>query len=251
LEEQYSRLRHELQQIEFKIKSHVEEVRSGVETEIRRLKMHLVRVNRILSSLRFGNIEKIYLKLEELPAYHALKKLESLLRLISKKEVVTLKEFIEKLRAFILKEANTSLTEEQIADYRSYIRLRRVIVDAEGNIREGGLSSGETLGVNLALCLAILFFLGREQSVNERGMLLLALDEAERLDARALATVRDLLDHVRCQLTVAMPRPVDIPDSICHLLTPLDQGVTHVHLYHGRGGSASGLGQTIASIPER
>ncbi len=232
LEQQFLRLQHELQQIEYKIKSHVEEVRSGVEGEIRRLKLHLVRVNRILSALRFGKIKRIYLEIEELPAYQAMKKLESVLRLISRQEVVTLKEFIEKLRAFILKEANTTLSEEQIADYRSYIRIRRVIVDAEDRMREGGLSSGETLGVNFALCLSILFFLGREQSVNERGMLLLALDEAERLDARALGTVRDLLDHVRCQLTVAMPRPVDIPDSICHLLTPLSQGVTHVHLYH-------------------
>jgi chromosome partition protein MukB len=232
LEEQYSRLQRELEQIEYKIKSHVEEIRSSVENEIRRLRMHLSRVNRILSALRFGRIKKIYLELEELPAYEALKKLESVLRLISRKEVVTLKEFTDQIRAFILKEANTTLSEEQIADYRSYIRIRRVIVDKEDHVRETGLSSGETLGVNLALCLSILFFIGREQGGNrESGMLLLALDEAERLDAKALETIRDLLNEVRCQLTVAMPRPVDIPDSICHLLTPLAQGVTHVHLY--------------------
>lgn len=242
LEEQYTRLQHELQQIEQKIKSHVEEVRSGVETEIRRLRVHLVRVNRILSALNFGQIKKIYLELEELPPYQALKKLESLLRIITRGEAVTLRDFVDRLRAFIQRESNTTLTEEQIADYRSYIRIRRIIVDSNGNVREGGLSSGETLGVNLALCLAILFFIGREQGVNrERGMLLLALDEAERLDAKALETIRTLLDDVRCQLTVAMPRPVDIPDSICHLLTPLAQGVTHVHLYHKEGLKAGRL----------
>jgi chromosome partition protein MukB len=197
----------------------------------------MARVNRILSALSFGQIKKIYLEVEELPAFQALKKLESFLRVIRRDEVITLREFVEKLRAFILRESNTTLTEEQIADYRSYIRIRRVIVDKENRVREGGLSSGETLGVNLALCLSILFFLGREQGTNsDSGMLMLALDEAERLDVRALATIRDLLDEVRCQLMVAMPRPVDIADSICHLLTPLSQGVTHVHLYH-RGGN--------------
>jgi chromosome partition protein MukB len=233
LEDLYSRLQHELQQIEHKIQSHVEEVRANVETEIRRLKMHLVRVNRILATLRFGQIKEIRLELEELPAYQALKKLESVLRMITRTESISLREFVQKLREFILKESNTTLSEEQIADYRSYIRIRRVIVDREDRVRDSGLSSGETLGVNLALCLAVLFFIGREQGGGtEGGMLLLALDEAERLDAKALETIRDLLDEVRCQLTVAMPRPVDIPDSVCHLLTPLSQGVTHIHLYH-------------------
>jgi chromosome partition protein MukB len=232
LEEQCSRLQSELRQIEHKIKSHVEEIRSSVETEIRHLRMHLVRVNRILSALSFGQIKKITLELEELPAYHALQKLESVLRLISRKEVVTLKEFVGQLREFILKEANTALTEEQIADYRSYIRIRRVIVDREGRVRASGLSSGETLGVNLALCLSVLFFLCRDQgAARDTGMLLLALDEAERLDVKALETIRGLLNEVRCQLTVAMPRPADIPDSICHILTPLLQGVTHIQLY--------------------
>ncbi len=243
LEAQYGRLQHELQQIEYKIKSRVEEVRSNVEMEIRYLRTQLVKVNRILSSLRFGQIKKISLELEELPAYHALQKLESLLRLISRGESITLKEFVDKLRAFIKKESNTTLTEEQIADYRSYIRIRRIVLDANDRARESGLSSGEALGVNLALCLAILFFMGREQgNHSERGMLLLALDEAERLDARALETIRSLLDEVRCQLTVAMPRPVDIPDSICHLLTPLSEGVTHVHLYR----KEDGAGDTLA-----
>ena len=241
LESQYSRLQHELQQIEHKIKSHVEEVRSNVEMEVRRMRMHLVRVNRILSTLSFGQIRKIYLEMEELPAYQTLQKLESVLRMIGRAESVTLKEFVQKLREFILRESNTALSEEQIADYRSYIRIKRVIVDREERVRDSGLSSGETLGVNLALCLAVLFFLGSEQGPDgNRGTLLLALDEAERLDARALETIRDLLDTVRCQLTVAMPRPVDIPDSICHLLTPLAQGVTHVHLYHrGVNGGAT------------
>ncbi len=233
LEEQYLRLQTELRQIESKIKGHVEGIRSTVEAEIRRLKMHMARVNRILSTLSFGRIKKVHLEIEELPAFQALKRLESFLPAIQEGEVVTLREFVEKLRAFIQKESNTVLSEEQIADYRSYIRLRRVIVDREDRVREGGLSSGETLGVNLALCLSILFFLGRQDGVDsDRGMLMLALDEAERLDVRALETIRGLLDEVRCQLTVAMPRPVDVSDSICHLLTPLSQGVTHVHLYH-------------------
>jgi chromosome partition protein MukB len=236
LEAQYTRLQHELQQIEQKIRGHVESIRATVESEIRHLRMHLVRVNHILSSLRFGQIEKISLEIDELPAYKALGKLESVLRLLQRKEVVTLKEFIEQLRAFLLKEANVQLTEEQIADYRSYVRIRRVIVDKEGRTRETGLSSGETLGVNLALCLAILFFLGRERGgKREHAMLLLALDEAERLDARALESIRELLNSVRCQLTVAMPRPVEIPDSVCHLLTPLPQGVTHIRLYRQNG----------------
>ena len=59
----------------------------------------------------------------------------------------------------------------------------------------------------------------------------MALDEAERLDERAMNTVRDLLDRVECQLVLALPRVLNIPDSLTHILTALPQGVTHVGVY--------------------
>jgi chromosome partition protein MukB len=59
----------------------------------------------------------------------------------------------------------------------------------------------------------------------------MALDEAERLDERAMNTVRDLLDRVECQLVLALPRMLNIPDSLTHILTALPQGVTHVGVY--------------------
>jgi chromosome partition protein MukB len=44
-------------------------------------------------------------------------------------------------------------------------------------------------------------------------------------------TVRDLLDRVECQLVLALPRVLNIPDSLTHILTALPQGVTHVGVY--------------------
>ena len=99
----------------------------------------------------------------------------------------------------------------------------------------------EGLGINLAICLSLLFYEGSDSGQHRgSGILLMALDEAERLDERAMNTVRDLLDRVECQLVLALPRMLNIPDSLTHILTPLPQGVTHVGVYHAPGVEAGG-----------
>jgi chromosome partition protein MukB len=133
----------------------------------------------------------------------------------------------------IFRQGRGDVSEEQIADYRTYIDLGWSITDQDGENRQKGFSGGETLGINLAICLALLFHWGGEAGqVQARGLLIMALDEAERLDEQAVYTVRELLDRSSSQLLVALPRTIEVPDTICHLLTPLKQGVTHVSIYH-------------------
>ncbi len=87
-----------------------------------------------------------------------------------------------------------------------------------------------------SICLGLLFYWGRETGqTRSQGLPLMGLDEAERLDENALLTVRGLLDRVGCQLLVALPRTLQVPSSLCHLLTPLSQGVTHVSVFHKEG----------------
>ena len=106
------------------------------------------------------------------------------------------------------------------------------IEDDAGRERRSGFSSGEGLGINLEICLSLLFYEGSDSGQHRgSGILLMALDEAERLDERAMNTVRDLLDRVECQLVLALPRMLNIPDSLTHILTALPQGVTHVGVY--------------------
>lgn len=236
-EERLGNLRRELTEIENRLRSYVEAIRQNVDKDISALQRRLFKVNQILSELGFGKVRRVTLKKEYLPVYEGLKKLRSSgqLPLFSPGAPVTLQEFITQIRGLISRYARgTEIEEDQISDYRTYIRLTWAIEDTEGKIRRSGFSSGEGLGINLAICLSLLFYEGSEGG-GERGsgVLLMALDEAERLDERAMGTVRTLLDRVRCQMILALPRVLQVPDSVCHMLTPLKQGVTHISLYHG------------------
>jgi chromosome partition protein MukB len=234
-EEHLGQLRAELKGIETRIRTYVEEIKRNVDVDLNELGRRVHQVNRILSDLSFGRIRRVQLDREFLPAYDGLKKLKGQqLTLFSHGESISLQQFVQQVRDMVARYARTEeISEEQIADYRTYVRIRWTITDAEGSTRDAGFSSGEGLGINLAICLSLLFYLsGGSDRSKVQGMLLMALDEAERLDEKALLTVRSLLDRVNCQLLVALPRTLEVPSSLCHMLTPLPQGVTHISVYH-------------------
>lgn len=234
VESECRRLHNSLRDIERKVRGRVEDFRSSIESDIRKLKSNLEKANQVLSKLYFGNIQKIVLKADPLPSYNALRKLKAdQLNLFTSGDSIDLREFVERVREFIRKESNMLLSEEDLTDYKSYVRITFEALDKDGIHREKGFSTGETLGINLALCFTVLHLLRMSEGNRglTPGMLLLAMDEAERLDARALMTVGDLLDKVACQLVIASPRPVKISDSLCHIFAPLPQGVTSIALY--------------------
>jgi chromosome partition protein MukB len=234
VEDQFQRLRQELGEIEARIKTYVQDIQKKVDQEIIKLKRRLVKVNDILADIRFGRISQVKIELNYLKHYENLKKLQGdVLTLMDFGSQTTLNEFVQTLVRNIFKDGRGDINEEQIADYRTYIDLSWSITDLDGESRQKGFSGGETLGINLAICLGLLFHWGGEAGqAQARGLLIMALDEAERLDEQAVHTVRELLDRAGSQLLVALPRTVQIPDTICHMLTPLQQGVTHVSVYH-------------------
>ncbi|NCD25929.1 MAG: hypothetical protein EOL86_10135 [Deltaproteobacteria bacterium] len=235
-EEKLESLRAELAQIEKKLRGYVEEIRRNVDLDMQGLTRRLLRINDILSNLGFGKVRKVYLEKVLEPVYEGLKHLRGSgqLPLFSSGGITGLREFLDQIREIIARHSRgTQLEDDQITDYRSYVRLTWAIEDDQGRERRSGFSSGEGLGINLAICLSLLFYEGSEAGRQRgSGFLLMALDEAERLDERAMNTVRDLLDRVECQLVLALPRMLNIPDSLTHILTPLPQGVTHVGVYH-------------------
>ncbi|MFO7718253.1 MAG: SbcC/MukB-like Walker B domain-containing protein, partial [Desulfohalobium sp.] len=233
-EDKLNELRSELKGVEEQIRTYVEQIRKHVDQEIAYLDRRLHRVNAILESMHFGKIARIRLKRQTQPAYEGLKNLRGAqLSLLQMGQEISLQDFIQQIRHTIYRHGKASLSEDQILDYRSYIRLSWDIEDEGGNRRDSGFSGGEGLGINLAICLSLLFYFGQEQgSSRGQGVLLMALDEAERLDNQSLGTIRRLLDQVACQLVVALPRTIEVPSSVCHMLTPLPQGVTHISIYH-------------------
>jgi chromosome partition protein MukB len=241
-EEKLRELRAELAEVEKQIRAYVEQIRKSVDQEIHRLDRRVYKVNRILETMSFGKISRINLKRELLPAYEGLKNLSGTrLTLLQLGQEISLQDFVRQIRETIVRYGRTTLDEDEILDYRSYIRLSWSIEDEDGNQRHSGFSGGEGLGVNLAICLSLLFYFGQDQGIGQgQGVLVMALDEAERLDDRSLTTIRHLLDQVCCQLVVALPRTIHIPSSICHMLTPLSQGVTHISVYHQEA-EASGV----------
>jgi chromosome partition protein MukB len=234
-EEQLHLLRNELAGIETKIRGYVEEIRKNVDHELHALSRRIDKVNRILSDLSFGRIRRVRLERTMLPAYEGLKRLRGgQLTLFAAGKPLSLQEFLDQVRDFITRHSRVAdIDEDKIADYRTYVHITWSITDEDDTVRRHGFSSGEGLGINLAICLSLLFYLG-DATAKDRGegMLVMALDEAERLDERALATVRSLLDRVKCQLVLALPRTLQVQSSVCHMLTPLEQGVTHVSVYH-------------------
>lgn len=234
VEDQFQRLRQELGEIEARIKTYVQDIRQKVDQEISKLKRRLDKVNSILADIRFGRISQVKIELTFLPQYENLKRLKGdTLSLLDFGNQTTLQEFVKELVKNIFKRGRVDLNEDQIADYRTYIDLSWSITDLDGESRQKGFSGGETLGINLAICLGLLFHWGGEAGqAHARGLLIMALDEAERLDEQAVYTVRELLDRTGSQLMVALPRTIEVPDTICHMLTPLEQGVTHVSVYH-------------------
>lgn len=233
VEEQFQRLQRELGEIESRIRSYVQDIRQKVDQEIAKLKRRLDKVNTILADIRFGRISQVKIDLKYLPPYEGLKKLKGdKLSLLNFENKTTLEEFVQELIKNIFRHAQARVSEEQIADYRTYIDLSWSITDLDGEVRQKGFSGGETLGINLAICLGLLFHWGGESGRTQRGLLIMALDEAERLDEQAVNTVRELLDRVKCQLLVALPRTMRVPHTLCHMLTPLPEGVTHVSVYH-------------------
>jgi len=234
VEDQFRRLQRELGEIEARIKTYVQDIRQKVDQEISKLKRRLDKVNAILADIRFGRIRQVRIELKYLAQYENLKKLKGeVLSLMDFGSQTTLQEFVQTLVKSIFRQGRGDVSEEQIADYRTYIDLGWSITDQDGESRQKGFSGGETLGINLAICLALLFHWGGEAGqAQAKGLLIMALDEAERLDEQAVYTVRELLDRSGSQLMVALPRTIEVPDTICHLLTPLKQGVTHVSIYH-------------------
>jgi chromosome partition protein MukB len=234
-EDKLKALRDELSKIEGKLRGYVEAIRNNVDADIRALTRKLQRINDILSNLGFGKVRKVYLEKVHEPAYEGLKHLRGTgqLSLFSSGTAVGLREFLDQIREIIARHAKgAQLEDDQITDYRTYVRLRWAIEDDAGRERRSGFSSGEGLGINLAICLSLLFYEGSDSGQHRgSGILLMALDEAERLDERAMNTVRDLLDRVECQLVLALPRMLNISDSLTHILTALPQGVTHVGVY--------------------
>ena len=234
VEDQFQRLRQELGEIEARIKSYVQDIRQKVDQEISKLKRRLDKVNSILADIRFGRISQVRIELTYLPQYENLKKLKGeTLSLLDFGSQTTLQEFVQELVRNIFRRGRADLSEDMIADYRTYIDLSWSITDFDGESRQKGFSGGETLGINLAICLGLLFHWGGEAGqAHAQGLLIMALDEAERLDEQAVYTVRELLDRSGSQLMVALPRTIEVPDTLCHMLTPLEQGVTHVSVYH-------------------
>ncbi|MGM0611312.1 MAG: SbcC/MukB-like Walker B domain-containing protein [Thermodesulfobacteriota bacterium] len=229
-------LRTELGKIEGRIRNYVEQIRNGVDQEIHRLDRKISGVNRVLSGLRFGKIRRISLRRDTNRAYEGLKKLRGKqMNLFQLDGSVSVQDFIADIQNTIYRYGRTRLAEEEILDYRSYIRIGYEVEDESGENRTGGLSGGEGLGMNLAICLSLLFYFGKEHGAGQgQGVLMMALDEAERLDDEALKTIRGLLEQVHCQLLVALPRVVGVPGSLCHMLSPLSEGVTQVSVYHGQ-----------------
>ncbi len=105
-------------------------------------------MNSILADIRFGRISQVRIELTYLPQYENLKRLKGeKLSLLNFGSQTTLQEFVQELVKNIFRRGRADLSEDQIADYRTYIDLSWSITDFDGESRQKGFSGGETLGI--------------------------------------------------------------------------------------------------------
>lgn len=132
---------------------------------------------------------------------------------------------------------------EALLDYRNYLELEvEVFRGSDGWLRaeSGALSTGEAIGTGMSI-LVMVVQSWEEESRRLRGKnispcRLLFLDEAARLDAKSIATLFELCNHLEMQLIIAAPENI-IPEkgTTYKLVRKVFQNHEHVHVVGLRG----------------
>ena len=150
------------------------------------------------------------------------------------------------LEAVFKKETGGSIAGEKLLDYREYINLK-ILVQRAGNSQfeeanPTSLSTGEAIGTGLAILTVVLhsWELATHIKYEKKGApfkanRLLFLDEAARLDAKALATLEELCRNQSLQLLVGAPDNVLPKNGVTYRMVRLMEPYEHVIFSAVRG----------------
>ncbi|WP_422450605.1 chromosome partition protein MukB [Endozoicomonas sp. ALB091] len=235
LEERLTRLETLLKDAEKRFLAESDSLGQNIQRKINKERKQIHQLNAALSSVHFGTIRAIKIELEVIDSFQKI--LDALQQEfyadLFRKPDITVEAALEYL---FKKETGGTIVGDKLLDYREYIRLNILIQRAGSSQYEPAnptnLSTGEAIGTGLAILTMVLH--SWEVASNNRdgkghaASRLLFLDEAARLDARALATLEELCDHQSLQLLVGAPDNVLPKNGITYRMVRLMEPYEHV-----------------------
>ncbi len=235
LEEHLTRLETLLKDAEKRFLAESDSLGQNIQRKINKERKQIHQLNAALSSVHFGTVRSIKIELEVIDSFQKI--LDALQQefyadLFQKPEM-TVESALEYL---FKKETGGTIVGDKLLDYREYIRLKILIKRAGSQHYEPAnptnLSTGEAIGTGLAILTMVLH--SWEVTTENRygkghaASRLLFLDEAARLDARALATLEELCGHQSLQLLVGAPDNVLPKNGVTWRMVRLMEPYEHV-----------------------
>ena len=242
LEDHLTKLETRLKDAESRFLAESDSMGRNIEQKINMQRRQIMQLNSALSSVHFGTIRAIKVELEVIETHE--KVLNALQNRFYGDQFKQSELSIEDALAEIFKkETGGSITGERLLDYREYIRLKVLIKRAGSTLFEPAnptnLSTGEAIGTGLAVLTMVLHsWEVATQRNHQKGHCanrLLFLDEAARLDARALATLEELCENQSLQLLIGAPDNIQPKNGVTHRMVRLMEPHEHVIFSAVRG----------------
>ena len=242
LEAQLTKLETLLQDAEKRFLAESDHLGRNIQRRINMERKQVHQLNQALSEVYFGTIRSIKIELQVNETYQkVLDALQSRFYadLFCQPEM-SVEEALEQL---FKKETGGSIAGEKLLDYREYINLRVLIQRAGSQHFEPAnptsLSTGEAIGTGLAVLTVVLhsweLATEKRHGNGHAASRLLFLDEAARLDARALATLEELCGNQSLQLLVGAPDNVLPKNGVTYRMVRLMEPYEHVIFSAVRG----------------
>ncbi|MCW7552228.1 chromosome partition protein MukB [Endozoicomonas gorgoniicola] len=242
LEEHLTKLETRLADAECRFLTESDSMGRNIEQKINMQRRQIMQLNSALSSVHFGTIRAIKVELEVIETHE--KVLNALQNRfygdLFKQSDLSIEDALAEV---FKKETGGSITGERLLDYREYIRLKVLIKRAGSTQFEPAnptnLSTGEAIGTGLAVLTMVLHsWEVATQRNHQKGHCanrLLFLDEAARLDARALATLEELCENQSLQLLIGAPDNVQPKNGVTYRMVRLMEPREHVIFSAVRG----------------
>ncbi|MEZ6188719.1 MAG: SbcC/MukB-like Walker B domain-containing protein, partial [Planctomycetota bacterium] len=203
------------------------DVARKIETQVRRARSTVKRLNRDLGDVRFGSVVGVQIEVAQV------ERMSNVLRALREGEAQQLLfqaelPIEEALEELFRRYAGGRSGGQRLLDYREYlqlgVRVRRQEKAEWEQANPTRLSTGEAIGVGAAVMMVILTAWEREanqlRAKKRFGTLrLLFLDEATRLSLDNLTVLFDLCDSLELQLVIAAPEVATSEGNTTYHLT--------------------------------
>jgi chromosome partition protein MukB len=253
LRDHLQRLSERLRGQEDRLRGRSQDVALNIESQVRKARAQVTRLNKDLRDVRFGSISGVQIRIG------ANERMEQVLRALREGAAQTLLfqaelPFEEALEEIFKTYGGGRIGGHRLLDYREYLELKVEVRRQAGAEWEPAnptrMSTGEAIGVGAAVMMVVLTAWERDANLlrprRSSGTLrLLFLDEATRLSRDNLGVLFDLCQGLELQLLLAAPEVARAEGNITHHLLRLIENGQEVVKVSGRvvGGEIAHAGE--------